>query len=157
MKRAVIVGAGIAGLATALRLGRDGWHTVIVEREPEAVARIRDITDQGMHELMKRIEEIGELALPADHSLASSIERSVGHLEFNFDKLAERAIKGLVRKNRERFTAVRELVATLYPDGQVQDRVVSWFAWWCQYRELLIERVVEEVEPDSAHFKIVSL
>ncbi|MEH0937641.1 FAD-dependent oxidoreductase [Micromonospora psammae] len=32
MKRAVIVGAGIAGLATALRLGRDGWHTLVVER-----------------------------------------------------------------------------------------------------------------------------
>ncbi|MGC5329222.1 FAD-dependent oxidoreductase [Micromonospora sp. DT62] len=32
MKRAVIVGAGIAGLATALQLGRDGWHTVVVER-----------------------------------------------------------------------------------------------------------------------------
>ncbi|TDC72522.1 FAD-dependent oxidoreductase [Micromonospora sp. KC606] len=34
MKRAVIVGAGIAGLATALRLGRDGWRTVVVERAP---------------------------------------------------------------------------------------------------------------------------
>ncbi|WP_433528859.1 FAD-dependent oxidoreductase [Micromonospora sp. CA-263727] len=34
MKRAVIVGAGIAGLATALRLARDGWRTVVVERAP---------------------------------------------------------------------------------------------------------------------------
>ncbi|WP_341718868.1 FAD-dependent oxidoreductase [Micromonospora sp. FIMYZ51] len=34
MRRAVIVGAGIAGLATALRLGRDGWHTLVVERAP---------------------------------------------------------------------------------------------------------------------------
>jgi 2-polyprenyl-6-methoxyphenol hydroxylase-like FAD-dependent oxidoreductase len=34
MKRAVIVGAGIAGLATALRLGRDGWRTVVAERAP---------------------------------------------------------------------------------------------------------------------------
>jgi 2-polyprenyl-6-methoxyphenol hydroxylase-like FAD-dependent oxidoreductase len=34
MKRAVIVGAGIAGLAAALRLGQDGWHTVVVERAP---------------------------------------------------------------------------------------------------------------------------
>ncbi|TDC40978.1 FAD-dependent oxidoreductase, partial [Micromonospora sp. KC213] len=34
MKRAVIIGAGIAGLATALRLGRDGWHTTVVERAP---------------------------------------------------------------------------------------------------------------------------
>ncbi|MEU6072842.1 FAD-dependent oxidoreductase [Micromonospora sp. NPDC047074] len=34
MKRAVIVGAGIAGLATALRLEQDGWRTVVVERAP---------------------------------------------------------------------------------------------------------------------------
>ncbi|RLK09685.1 2-polyprenyl-6-methoxyphenol hydroxylase-like FAD-dependent oxidoreductase [Micromonospora sp. M71_S20] len=34
MKRAVIVGAGIAGLATALRLTQDGWHTLVVERAP---------------------------------------------------------------------------------------------------------------------------
>ncbi|MEY9212513.1 FAD-dependent monooxygenase [Thermobifida halotolerans] len=34
-KKAVIVGAGIAGLATALRLHRAGWRTVVVERAPE--------------------------------------------------------------------------------------------------------------------------
>lgn len=34
MRRAVIVGAGVAGLAAALRLGRDGWDTVVVERAP---------------------------------------------------------------------------------------------------------------------------
>lgn len=32
MKRAVIVGAGIAGLATALRLAQDGWRPLVVER-----------------------------------------------------------------------------------------------------------------------------
>lgn len=34
MKRVVIVGAGIGGLATALRLSQDGWDTVVVERAP---------------------------------------------------------------------------------------------------------------------------
>ncbi|GLY95226.1 FAD-dependent oxidoreductase [Actinoplanes sp. NBRC 103695] len=34
MKRALIVGAGIAGLATALRLTRDGWHATVLERAP---------------------------------------------------------------------------------------------------------------------------
>ncbi|MET8360668.1 FAD-dependent oxidoreductase [Micromonospora sp. NPDC005171] len=34
MKRAVIVGAGIAGLATALRLHQDGWQVIVAERAP---------------------------------------------------------------------------------------------------------------------------
>ncbi|WP_435109367.1 FAD-dependent monooxygenase [Nocardiopsis synnemataformans] len=33
-RRAVIVGAGIAGLAAALRLHRAGWETLVVERAP---------------------------------------------------------------------------------------------------------------------------
>ena len=34
---------------------------------------------------------------------------------------------------------------------------MSWFAYWTQYREVLVERMVEEVEPDSAFFKVVAL
>lgn len=33
-KRVLVVGAGIAGLAAALRLSRDGWEVVVVERAP---------------------------------------------------------------------------------------------------------------------------
>ncbi|HYC92228.1 MAG TPA: bacillithiol biosynthesis BshC [Thermoanaerobaculia bacterium] len=130
---------------------------IVAAREPEGVARIRELAEEGKRELMSRIEQIGELALPAAHSLAGSIQRSVGHLEFHWNKLAERAIKGLVRKDRERWTAVRDVVATLYPDHHVQERVVSWFAYWCEHRELLVERVIEEVEMDSPYFRIVSL
>jgi hypothetical protein len=130
---------------------------LLAEREPQGVARIRELAEEGKRELLQRVEQIGELALPADHSLSGKIHKSVGHLEFHFNKLAERAIKGLVRKDRERYAAVRELVATLYPDHHVQDRVVSWFAYWCTHGEYLVERIVEEVEPDSDHFRIVSL
>ncbi|HEX8618847.1 MAG TPA: bacillithiol biosynthesis BshC [Thermoanaerobaculia bacterium] len=130
---------------------------ILAEREPEGVARIRAIAEEGKRELLQRIEAIGELALPADHSLAGSINRSIGHLEFHFNKLSERAVKGLVRKDRERYTATRELVAALYPDRHVQERVVSWFAYWCDHGEHLVERLVDEVEPDSAFFRIVTL
>ncbi len=130
---------------------------ILAEREPEGVARVREIADEAKRELMKRIETIGEIALPADHSLAGSIQRSIGHLEYHFNKLSERAIKGLVRKDRERYTATRELVATLFPDRHVQDRVVSWFAYWTQYGSTLLDRLVEEVEPDTDIFKIVDL
>ncbi len=130
---------------------------ILTDKEPEAVTRVRAISEAAKRDLLERIEDINELALPADHSLAGSIQRSIGHLEYHFNKLTERALKGIVRKDRERYTATRELVATLYPDCNVQDRVVSWFAYWCQYERTLVERVIEEVEPDSDHFRIVSL
>lgn len=130
---------------------------ILAEKEPEGVARIRAIAEEAKYDLLNRIAQIGDLALPADHSLAGSIQRSVGHLEFHFQKLTERAIQGLVRKDRERLAATRELVATLHPDRHVQDRVVSWFSYWCRYGELLVDRMVEEVEPDAAYFRIVSL
>jgi uncharacterized protein YllA (UPF0747 family) len=130
---------------------------LLAEKEPEGVARIRELAEQGKRELIARVEQIGELALPADHSLSNRIGRSIGHLEFHFDKLSERAMQGLVRKNRERFQAAREVVATLHPDRHVQDRVVSWFAYWCKHQTHLIERVLEEVEVDSDHFRIVEI
>jgi len=132
-------------------------EALLANHEPRDVARIRALKDEGKRELMQRIEAISDLALPADHSLAGSIQRSIGHLEYHFDKLAERAIKGLVRKDRERFTAARELVATLFPDRNVQDRVVSWFAYWCLHGEHLVERILEETRPDSDTFGIVEL
>lgn len=130
---------------------------ILTEREPEGVARIRALTEEGKTEWLRRVEQIRELALPAEHSLAGSIQKSIGHLQFHFDKLAERAIKGLVRKDRERYAAIREVVSTLYPDRHVQDRVLSWLPYWTQYGQLLTERIIEEIEPDSAYFRIVSL
>lgn len=131
--------------------------TLLAEREPEGVAQIREILEDGKRELMQRIAQVGELALPADHSLASSIQRSIGHLEFHFNKLGERAVKGLVRKDRERYAAVRELVATLFPDRHVQDRTVSWLAYWHVYSDAITEEILAIVEPDSAFFTIAVL
>lgn len=130
---------------------------ILAEHELENVARIRGIAADAHADLLRRIEAIRELALPADHSLAGSIQRSIGHLEFHFNKLAERAIKGVVRKDRERLAAVRELVATLYPDRHVQDRIVGWFAYWCAHGEQVVARLVEEIEPDTDAFRIVTL
>jgi uncharacterized protein YllA (UPF0747 family) len=130
---------------------------LLAAREQEGVTDIQRISREAKRDLFARIEEIAQRALPADHSLARSIERSVGHLEYHFDKLAQRAIKGMVRKDRERYAAVRELVATLYPDRRVQDRVVGWFPFWREHGRHLVDRVVEEIEPDSDSFTIVTL
>ena len=71
--------------------------------------------------------------------------------------MVERYVRGLARKDRERWTAVCDLVSILNPDGHVQDRVVGWFAYWCEFRDDLVARLIEEVEPDAAVCTIVGL
>jgi bacillithiol biosynthesis cysteine-adding enzyme BshC len=121
------------------------------------VAEVQRIAMEAEAKLKTEIDKIRELSLPADHAVARAINRSIGHIEYHFRKLTDRAIRGLVRKDRDRFQAARELASTFYPDQHVQDRVVAWLPWWCEYREQLVERMVSEAEPDAATFKIVSL
>lgn len=130
---------------------------ILAQKEPEAVTTIRRTSDEAKRDLFRRIGEISDVALPADRSLAGSFERSVGHIEYHFEKLAERAIKAVARRNRERYEATRDVVATLYPDRHVQDRVTGWYPWWCVYGRELVERVIEEIQPDTSHFTIVEL
>ena len=130
---------------------------LLARREPEAVQEVRRLAAEGNRHLVETIERIGEVALPAEHSLARAIQRSVGHIEYHFDKLAERAIKGLVRKDRERWAAAQEMAATLHPDGHVQDRIVAWFPWWHLHGQPLKDKLIAEIEPDSDVFKVISL
>lgn len=130
---------------------------ILVDREPHGVAAVREVAHDAHRRLNEAIEKIRELALPADHALARSINRSIGHINYHFDKLTERATRGLVRKDRERYAATRELVATLFPDRHVQDRVAGWIAYWSEYGDLLVERLIEEIAPDAPEYRIVSL
>jgi uncharacterized protein YllA (UPF0747 family) len=130
---------------------------ILADREPAGVGAVSDIARDAHRDLDAAIEKIRQLALPADHALARSINRSIGHINYHFDKLTERSIRGLVRKDRERYAAVRELVATLYPDRHVQDRITGWIAYWLEHGDGLVERLIEEIAPDSPEFRIVSV
>jgi uncharacterized protein YllA (UPF0747 family) len=131
--------------------------SLLAEREPEGVDAVAKEAAAAQMELMEHIERISDLALPADHALARAINRSIGHIEYHFNKLTERAIRGLVRKDRERYAAARELAATLYPDGTVQDRIVAWLPFWIQHGRHLVDSVVESIQPDAATFEIIGL
>lgn len=130
---------------------------ILAAHEPAGVAEVEGITSEAQGQLLEAIEKIRTIALPADHALNRSIERSIGHLGYHFRKLSERAIRGLVRKDRDRYIALRELVATFYPDRIVQDRCVSWFALQSEGGKPLLDTLVDCAEPDSAVCRIASL
>jgi bacillithiol biosynthesis cysteine-adding enzyme BshC len=130
---------------------------LLVDREAPGVAEIKTIAERAQRNLAEEIARIGEIALPAEHSLARAINRSIGHIEFHFAKLTERAIRGLVRKDRERYGVAKELVSTLYPDRHAQDRVVNWFALWTKHGEAMLPAILDAVQPDQPSFRIVGV
>lgn len=134
-----------------------GADALLATREPAGVAEVQAIAKKARRDLAEQITRIGEIALPAEHALARAINRSIGHIEYHFDKLTERAIRGLARKDRDRYAAVRELVSTLVPDGSPQDRVTGWFGYWQEYGKHMIDRMVDEAEQDEDVCKVVSL
>lgn len=134
-----------------------GADAMLAAREPAGVTEVKSIAAKARRDLAAQITRIGEIALPAEHALARAINRSIGHIEYHFDKLTERAIRGLARKDRERYAAVRDLVSTLVPDGTPQDRITGWFGYWQEYGQHLIDRVIDEAEQDETVCKVVSL
>ena len=134
-----------------------GTDALLAAREPAGVREVESIAATARHDLIEQINRIGEIALPAEHALARAINRSIGHIEYHFDKLTERAIRGLARKDRERYAAVRDLVTTLFPDNSPQDRVTGWFGYWNEHGQHLIDRMIDEAEQDEDVCKVVSL
>jgi len=134
-----------------------GSDAVLATREPAGVAEIKFIAEKAKRALAADMTRIGEIGLPAEHALARAINKSIGHVEYHFGKLTERAIRGLARKDRDRYAAVRELVATLAPDGAPQDRVTGWFGYWQQYGSHLVSQMIAEAAQDENVCKVVSL
>lgn len=130
---------------------------LLASREPRAVTEIRSIAAEAERHLGAEIEKIRGLSLPADHAVARSINRSIGHINYHFRKLTERSIRALVRKDRERYEAARDLISTFYPDHHVQDRIVAWVPFWARYGNEFVDRLIAEAEPDAPFFKIVGM
>jgi hypothetical protein len=134
-----------------------GADALLAAREPAGVAEVRAIAERAQRNLAEDMTRIGELALPAEHALARAITKSIGHIEYHFGKLTERAVRGLARKDRERYAAARELAATLNPDGTPQDRVSGWIGYWLEFGPTLMERMIANAEQDADVCKVVSL
>jgi bacillithiol biosynthesis cysteine-adding enzyme BshC len=129
----------------------------LATREAARIEEIRSIAGSAEAALEKEIDRIRAIALPADHSLARSVSRSIEHIRYHFERLCQRAVRAVERKDRERYTAVMRLASALLPGGIPQDRIVAWYPYWRQFGSPLIGHVVEAVEPDAAILKIMGV
>jgi bacillithiol biosynthesis cysteine-adding enzyme BshC len=129
----------------------------LADREVACIDEIRRIAAEARTALEAEIDRIRAIALPADHALARSVGRSIEHIRYHFQRLCERSIRAVERKDRERYAAVMRLASALLPGGVPQDRVVAWYPYWRQFGNALIDRLAAAVEPDAPIVKIIGV
>lgn len=94
MGRAVIIGAGIAGLTAALRLRQAGWRVLLVERAPARRAGGYAVTFAGLG--YDASERMGILPALAEHAVAATdmhYFRSDGRRRFSLPRETVRAMQ----------------------------------------------------------------
>jgi len=145
---------------------RQGLRPEDIFSDPEEiVARLEPEKDQQLSEAMaharatidRELTGIRDLALPADKTISKSVERSLRRIRYQVGRLEERGRRSIVRRNRERFEAIRRFSTTLFPGGVPQDRVIAWVAYWFQYGRRVVERMVDQTQPDSDRVRIIGL
>ncbi|MCE0510381.1 FAD-dependent oxidoreductase [Microbacterium sp. KKR3/1] len=93
--RAVIIGAGIAGLSTALRLHQAGWETLLVERAPARRDGGYAVTFGGIgYDAAERIGILSDLQARSFETAELSYHRSDGSRLFALDRATITATTG---------------------------------------------------------------
>lgn len=93
--RAVIIGAGIAGLSTTLRLHQAGWETLLVERAPARRDGGYAVTFGGIgYDAAERIGILSDLQARSFETTELSYHRSDGSRLFALDRATIAATTG---------------------------------------------------------------
>ncbi|GGO83095.1 FAD-dependent oxidoreductase [Nonomuraea cavernae] len=93
--RAVIIGAGIAGLATALRLHQIGWDTLIVERAPQRRGGGYAVTFGGIgYDAAERMGILADLRAKAFDTTELVYHKPNGERRFALDRATIAATTG---------------------------------------------------------------
>ncbi|SDK79204.1 2-polyprenyl-6-methoxyphenol hydroxylase [Nonomuraea maritima] len=93
--RAIIIGAGIAGLATALRLHQIGWDTLIVERAPQRRGGGYAVTFGGIgYDAAERLGILADLRAKAFDTTELVYHKPNGERRFALDRATIAATTG---------------------------------------------------------------
>ena len=134
-----------------------GPDEIVARLEPEIDRQLSEAMARARQVIDNELSAIRDLVLPADKSLGKSIERSLSRIRYQVGRLEERGKRSILRRNRERFEAIRKFSANLFPGGIPQDRIIAWIEYWFRYGRRLVRRMTEETQPDSDRVRIIGL
>ncbi len=130
---------------------------ILAKREWRAIEELEREIEMLGAAVDAKVSPIRRMIVEADSGMRSSTDRTLRRISHHVAKLGQRGARAIARRDAERHRAVTRLCGTLFPGGVPQDRRSAWIGLWLQYRAALVERLVEQIEPDATTFRITGV
>ncbi|MCB7480802.1 bacillithiol biosynthesis cysteine-adding enzyme BshC [Christiangramia sediminis] len=128
----------------------------LINRKVRKISNIDiDFSSQKEH-LVTQFQHMYELAEQTDESFIGAVKAQEVKQLKGLDNLEKRLLKAQKRKLKDEVERIAELQNDLFPNRSLQERQTNFSEFYAEYGEELIHKLMEELDPLEANFKILT-
>ena len=128
----------------------------LINRKVRQISNIDiDFSDQKEH-LVNQFQQMYELAEKTDKSFLGAVKAQEVKQLKGLENLEKRLLKAQKRKLEDEVSRIAELQNELFPNKSLQERQTNFSEFYAEYGPALIDRLLEELNPLEANFKIIT-
>ncbi len=115
-----------------------------------------DFTPQKEH-LRKQFEALLDLAKKTDDSFFGAVKAQEAKQIKGLENLEKRLLKAQKRKHLEALERITDLQNELFPNQSLQERQANFSEFYLEYGDLLIQKLMGQLNPLDTSFKVILL
>ena len=128
----------------------------LINRKVRKISNINiDFSEQKEH-LIEQFQQMYELAEKTDKSFIGAVKAQEVKQLKGLDNLENRLLQAQRRKLKDEVERIAALQNDLFPNRSLQERQTNFSEYYDEYGQELIERLLAELDPLDANFKIIT-
>ncbi len=109
------------------------------------------------NQLKQIFDELETKATQTDISFSKMVNAQRTKQLKGLENMKKRLSKAEKRKQSERVERIEKLYAEIFPNGNLQERILNFSELWLEYGAELTEEIYREIQPINFHFTIKTL
>ncbi|WP_026915542.1 bacillithiol biosynthesis cysteine-adding enzyme BshC [Christiangramia portivictoriae] len=128
----------------------------LINRKVRKISNIDIDFSQQKEHLIQQFQKMYELAEKTDQSFIGAVKAQEVKQLKGLDNLENRLLRAQKRKLKDEVERIAALQNELFPNRSLQERQTNFSEYYDEYGPELIERLLEELDPLDANFKIIT-
>jgi uncharacterized protein YllA (UPF0747 family) len=140
---------------TDLFAGPERFRELVASRSlPESILKSFDAAAQSLEDALAVIQAPLE---KLDKTLVDAAENAGAKMRYQLQGIRDKAARAEARKNTEVLRHADELISTLYPNKELQEREVSATCFLLKYGRGVLEQIKNSARVDSGEHQVIGI